>query len=101
MICLKDKEVFTISIDEFKQMNAEYLLSHFERNNGEHKESAVFIYDKTKNWVGMITYNSLCGDGAVVVKKYFVISDGFWEEARAFFSKILKKKCQYLMLTCN
>jgi len=87
MVCLKDKEVFSVTVDEFKKMNAEYLLSHFLANDGEYKESAIFIYDNVGQYLGMVTYNSLCGNGDVVVKKYFVVSDKFWDEARRFFEE--------------
>ena len=88
MIRFCDKEVFGITLNEFKGMNASQLLEHFIGNDGEYRDSVIFLYDNAGEYYGMITYDSLCWQGNdVIIRDFFVITETFWDEARRYFSE--------------
>lgn len=85
MIRFCDREVFTITKAEFDKMTKSQLLTHFYDNYGEYEDSAVFIYDDDNQYYGMTDKKAIMLKTDYVIRKYFTISDNFWDEAKDFF----------------
>lgn len=75
MIRFCDREVFTITKDEFDKMTKSQLLTHFYDNYGEYEDSAVFIYDDDNQYYGMTDKKAIMLKTDYVIRNYFTISD--------------------------
>ena len=85
MIRFCDKEVFTITLDEFGKMTKGQLMAHFFENDGEYEDSVIFIYDDNNQYYGMIDYQAILLKSDYVLKDYLTITENFWDEAKRFF----------------